>query len=88
MQVMKKHVGVGATKVYATNVIYSCIIGLQASESTLKMQVETSNRHTDQDNSLNIDGSAVLWFIPWPTNGNVHDYCVYKEGGDFDHQES
>ena len=28
MQLMKKHVGVGAMKVYATNVIYSHIIGL------------------------------------------------------------
>ena len=31
MQLMKKHVGVGATKMYDTNVIYSRIIGLQAS---------------------------------------------------------
>ena len=31
MQLMKKHVGVGAIKVYDTNVIYSLIIGLQAS---------------------------------------------------------
>ena len=31
MQLMKKHVGVGAMKVYDTNVIYSHIIGLQAS---------------------------------------------------------
>ena len=31
MQLMKKHVGVGAIKVYDTNVIYSRIIGLQAS---------------------------------------------------------
>ena len=73
MQLMKKHVDVGATK---------------ASESTLtgQLQDETSNQHTDRDNSLNIDGSAVLWFVPWPTNGNVHD-CVDKEGSDFDHQE-
>ena len=31
MQLMEKHVGVGAMKGYATNVIYSCIIRLQAS---------------------------------------------------------
>ena len=31
MQLMKKHVGVGAIKVYDTNVIYSRIIGLQGS---------------------------------------------------------
>ena len=109
MQLMKKHVGVGAIKVYDTNVIYSRIIGLQASgrevdiddvlkyelapipmamfdssgdmrvaktNSTLKrqLQVETSNRITDQDNCLIIDGSAMLWVIPWPTHGKVQDY--------------
>ena len=109
MQLMKKHVGVGAIKVYDTNVIYSRIIGLQASgrevdiddvlkyelapipmamfdssgdmrvaktKSTLKrqLQVETSNRITDQDNCLIIDGSAMLWVIPWPTHGKVQDY--------------
>ena len=38
-------------------------------KSTLKrrLQVEISNRHTDQDNRLIVDGSAVLWVIPWPT---------------------
>ena len=67
---MKTHVGVGAIKVYAINAIYSRIIGLQASKSILKqqLQVETSNRHTDQDNSLSIDGSAMLSVIPCPTN--------------------
>ena len=109
MQLMKKHVGVGAIKVYDTNVIYPRIIGLQASgrevdiddvlkyelapipmamfdssgdmrvaktKSTLKrqLQVETSNRITDQDNCLIIDGSAMLWVIPWPTHGKVQDY--------------
>ena len=37
-QLMNKHVYVGAMKVYATNTIYSRIIGSQASKSTL-------NRH-------------------------------------------
>ena len=62
MQLMKKHVAVGAMKLYETNVIYSRIIGLQASMSTLKRQlpIETSNRHRDQDNSINIDGSTML----------------------------
>ena len=79
MQLMKQHVGVGAMKVYATNVVYYRIIGLQASNSTLKRQLhaEPSNRHTDQDNSLNIGGSAMLRLIPWPTNGKVQD-CVDK----------
>ena len=45
-------------------------------KSTLKrqLQVETSNRITDQDNRLIIDGSAMLWVIHWPTNGKVQDY--------------
>ncbi len=81
--------------VYATNVIYSRIIGLQASgredlknelapvqmamfdnsgdmivakiKSTLKreLQVETLNRHTDQDISLIVNGSCF---------GKVQDY--------------
>ena len=81
-------------KVYATNVIYSRIIGLQVSgrddlkndlapvpvamfdnsgdmrvakiKSTLKreLQVETLNRHTDQDNSLIVNGSDMLWKSP------------------------
>ncbi len=63
---MKKHVCVGAMIVCATNVIYSRIIGLQASTSTLKrhLQVETSSRDTNPDNSLNIDGSAMRSDIP------------------------
>ena len=45
-------------------------------KSTLKrqLQVETSNRITDQDNRLIIDGTAMFWFIPWPSNGKVQDY--------------
>ena len=78
-------------KVYATNVIYSRIIGLQASGreylknelapvpmamfdnsgdmrvakimSTFKreLQVKTLNQHMDQDNSLIVNGSVMLW---------------------------
>ena len=107
MQLMKKHVGVGAMKVYATNGIYSRIIGLQASvreelkyelapvpmgmfensgdmtvakpKSTLKreVQVESSNRHTDHDNSLVVDGSAMLW----------ESLGLCRQGSDLDPQE-
>ena len=45
-------------------------------KSTLKrlLQVETSNRHMGQDNSLIIDGSIVILVVSWPTNGSVQDY--------------
>ena len=94
-------------KVYATNVIYSRIIGLQASgredlknelapvpiaifdnsgdmrvaniKSTLKreLQVETLNRHTDQENSLIVDGPVMLWESPG----------LGRQGSDLDPQE-
>ena len=76
---MNKHVGVGAMQVYHINILHSRNIGLQASKSTLlrHLLVETSNPHMDQENSLNIVGSVMLWVIPWPTNGKVQD-CVDK----------
>ena len=63
MPLKKKHVGVGATILCAITVMLPRVIVLHASKSTSKrqLQIETSNRHTDQDNSLNIDGSAMFW---------------------------
>ena len=92
---------------YATNAIYSRIIGLQASgredlknelapvpmamfdnsgdirvakiKLTLKreLQVETFNRHTDQDNSLIVNGSVMLWESPG----------LCRQGSDLDPQK-
>ena len=86
---MKKHVGVGAMKVYATtlfrqkkkgsgkhlhsnsvyyiNVIYSRIIGFQASKSTLKRHMQVETLHTDEDQIINTassDGSAMILVTP------------------------
>ena len=72
--------------VYATNVIYSRIIALQASKSTSKRHLHVETLHTDQDNNLNTvssDGSAMLLIIPWP--GSC--ISVNIQGSDFGHQE-
>ncbi len=58
MKTMKKHVGVGKMKVFATDASYSRIIGLQASKSTLKRHRQVETLHTDQDNALTL--SAVM----------------------------
>ena len=112
MVALKKHVKVGDTKVYDMNVIYSRVIGLQASgrdidirdvlshelapmptsmfdtagemrpatsKSSLKrqLQVEVSARTSPSDKSnFVIDGSALLWVIPWPANGTIKDYAM------------
>ena len=108
---IKKHVNVGGNKVYDMNVIYSRIIGQQASgrdvdikavlsyelapvptsmfDSTEKMraatsksslkqqlQVEASARTTVRETSvIVIDGSALLWVIPWPAEGTTTDFA-------------
>ena len=94
-------------KAYATNVIYSVVIGLQTSgrddlknelapvpmamfdnsgdmraakiKLTLKreLQVETLKRHTDQDNSLIVNGSVMVWKSPG----------LCRQGSDMDPQE-
>ena len=111
MVAAKKHVNVGGTKVYDMNIIYSRVIGLQASgrdfdikdvlsyelapvptsmfettgemraatsKSSLKrqLQVEVSARTIASDTSVVvIDGSALLWVIPWPAEGITTDYA-------------
>ena len=111
MVATKKHVNVGGNKVYDMNVIYSRIIGQQASgrdidikavlsyelapvptsmfdptgemraatsKSSLKqqLQVEVSARTTVSETSVVvIDGSALLWVIPWPAEGTTTDFA-------------
>ena len=104
----RKHVNVGAVKVFDTNLIYSRVIGLQASgrdidiedvlghelapvptsmfhdtriaksKSTLKkiLQVEVSDRVAGDANVSALDGSAILWVVPWPADGTVRDYIA------------
>ena len=110
MVATKKHVNVGGIKVYDMNVIYSRIIGQQASgrdvdikavlsyelapvptsmfdptgemraatsKSSFKqqLQVEVSARTTVSETSVVvIDGSALLWVIPWPAEGTTTDF--------------
>ena len=41
------------------------------------LKVEVSRRPTEQDvQATFLDGCAVLWVVPWPTSGTVHDYLV------------
>ena len=111
MSVTKKHVKVGQVKVFDTNVIYSRVLGLQASgreidirdvlshelapiptalfddhgemriakaKASLKkqLQVEVSDRTTGPVDTVIIDGSALLWVIPFPAEGVVKDYLT------------
>lgn len=107
----RKHVKVAAGKVFDTNLIYSRVIGLQASgrdidikdvlghelapvptsmfddtgdmriaksKSTLKkiLQVDVSDRVAGGTNISVLDGSAILWVVPWPADGTVKDYIA------------
>ena len=48
-------------------------------KSNLKnaLKVEVSRRLAEQDvQATFLDGCAVLWIVPWPTPGTVHDYLV------------
>ena len=111
MAVSKKHVNVGETKVCDPNMIYSRVMGLQASghdvnlqdvlshelapfptsmfeptgemraatsKSSLKrqLQVEVSARTSSEIAITIIDGSALLWVIPWSAEGTVRDYAL------------
>ena len=105
----RKHVKVGAVKVFDTSLIYSRVIGPQASgrdidikyvfghelapvlksmfddtgdmrfaksKFTLKkiIQVEVSDRVAGDANVSVLDGSAILWVVPWPADGSVKNY--------------
>ena len=107
----RKHVKVGAVKVFDTNLIYARVICLQVSgrdidikdvlghelapvptsmfddtgdmriaksKSTLKkiLQVEVSDRVAGGANVSVLDGSAILWVVPWPADGSVKDYIA------------
>ena len=40
------------------------------------LQVEVSERTSPSDKSnFVIDGSPLLWVIPWPANGTIRDYA-------------
>ncbi len=39
-----------------------------------KLQVEKSRRTIEPSNALVIDGCALLWIVPYPSNGTVRDY--------------
>ena len=56
-------------------------------KSTLKrrLQVEPSNRHTDQDSRLIVYASAVLWVIPWPAQ--LEKKSRSRQGSDLVPQE-
>ena len=42
------------------------------------LKVEVSRRPAEQDvQATFLDGCAVLWVVPWPTSGTVHDYLVW-----------
>ena len=42
------------------------------------LNVEVSRRLAEQDvQATFLDGCAVLWVVPWPTSGTVHDYLVW-----------
>ena len=48
-------------------------------KSNLKnaLKVEVSRRPAEQDvQATFLDGCAVLWVVPWPKSGTVHDYLV------------
>lgn len=110
MVATKKHVKAGNAKICDTQIIYSRVIGLQASsrdinvekvlshelstvptalfddsgemricknKSKLKtlLKEDVSSRIVASDHvSFVIDGSALLWVIPWPAKGTVSDY--------------
>lgn len=108
MAMDKKHVKVGETRVYDTEIIYARIMDLQESARTfdtkqlmahelsphptsifdkngnmrvakakanlkISLGIEISSRNVKYDVAL-LDGCAVMWVIPWPTNGTVQDY--------------
>ena len=107
----RKHVKVGAVKVFDANLIYSMAIDLQATvqdidikdvfghelvpvpmsmfddtgdmrivklKSTLKkiLQVEVSDRVAGGASVRVLDGSAILWVVPWPADWSVKDYIA------------
>ena len=48
-------------------------------KSNLKnaLKMEVSRRLAEQDvQTMFLDGVAVLWVVPWPTSGTLHDYLV------------
>ena len=54
-------------------------MGDAKTKSNLKnaLKVEVSRRLAEQDvQATFLDGCAVLWVVPWPTSGTVHDYLV------------
>ena len=55
-------------------------IGITKSKSILKqkLQVEVSDRICHVPDAIIIDGCAMLWAIPWPTNGTVKDFVINK----------
>lgn len=112
MSATKKSILVDTAKVCDTEIIYSRIIGLQASSrginvekvlshelspiptslfddfgemrlckaksklKTLLMEDLSSRTLTMNGTVLIIDGSAMLWVIPWPDHGSVRDYIT------------
>ena len=48
------------------------------SKSTLKkiLQVEVSDRVAGGAHVSALDGSAILWVVPWPADGSVLDYIA------------
>jgi hypothetical protein len=109
MSTSKKHVKVGQEKVFDTSLIYSRVLGLQASGRTVdihhvlshelapvptalfddngelripkskaslkrQLQIEVTDRKVCTIDTQIIDGSALLWVIPYPAEGLVKDY--------------
>lgn len=48
------------------------------SKSTLNtiLQVEVSDKVADGANVSVLDGSAIIWVVPWPSDGSVNDYMA------------
>ena len=48
------------------------------SKSTLKniFRVEVSDRVAGGANVSVLEGSAILWVVPWPADGSVNDYIA------------
>ena len=70
----KKHIKVGSQKVYDTTVIYSRVIGLQASSREIDLKNILSYELAPVPTSMFLDGSAILWVIHWPAKGTVSDF--------------
>ena len=56
----------------------TAVMSIAKSKSTLKkiLQVEMSDRFAGGANVNVLDGSAILWVVPWPAFGSVKDYTV------------